>query len=40
MTPILTEKYQVNIPPEIATELRIAPGTKWEWTLTQEGSVF
>jgi AbrB family looped-hinge helix DNA binding protein len=39
MTTIVTQSNQVSIPPEIAREFDIHPGTRLEWTKTGEGSI-
>jgi AbrB family looped-hinge helix DNA binding protein len=39
MTTTVTESNQVSIPPEIASEFDIHPGTQLEWAKTREGTI-
>jgi AbrB family looped-hinge helix DNA binding protein len=39
MTTIVTESNQVSIPPEIARDFDIHPGTRLEWAKTREGTI-
>ena len=39
MTTTVTESNQVSIPPEIAREFDIHPGTQLEWAKTTEGAI-
>jgi AbrB family looped-hinge helix DNA binding protein len=39
MTTTVTESNQVSIPPEIAHDLDIHPGTRLEWAKTGEGTI-
>jgi AbrB family looped-hinge helix DNA binding protein len=39
MTTTVTESNQVSIPPEIASEFDIHPGTRLEWAKTSEGTI-
>ena len=39
MTTIVTESNQVSIPPEIAREFGIHPGTRLEWAKAGEGVI-
>jgi AbrB family looped-hinge helix DNA binding protein len=39
MTTIVTESNQVSIPPEIASEFDIHPGTQLEWLKAGEGTI-
>ena len=39
MTTTVTEGNQVSIPPEIAREFEIHPGTRLEWVKAREGVI-
>jgi AbrB family looped-hinge helix DNA binding protein len=39
MTTTVTENNQVTIPPQIASEFDIHPGTRLEWYKTGEGTI-
>jgi AbrB family looped-hinge helix DNA binding protein len=39
MTTIVSEYNQVSIPPEIARDFGIHPGTQLEWAKTNEGTI-
>jgi AbrB family looped-hinge helix DNA binding protein len=39
MTTIVTESNQVSIPPEIARDFDIHPGTQLEWARAGEGAI-
>ncbi len=39
MTTTVTESNQVSIPPEIASEFDIRPGTQLEWLKSEEGGI-
>jgi AbrB family looped-hinge helix DNA binding protein len=39
MTTTVTENNQVTIPPQIASEFDIHPGTLLEWSKTGEGTI-
>ena len=39
MTTTVTESNQVSVPPEIAREFDIHPGTRLEWTKASEGVI-
>ena len=39
MTTTVTESNQVSIPPEIARDLDIHPGTQLEWAKAGEGAI-
>src|SRR6266851_1055162 len=39
MTTIVTESNQVSIPPDIAREFDIHPGTRFEWAKAGEGVI-
>jgi AbrB family looped-hinge helix DNA binding protein len=39
MTTTVTESNQVSIPPEIARDFDIRPGTQLEWAKTAEGGI-
>ena len=39
MTTTVTESNQVSIPPEIARDFDIHPGTQLEWTKAGEGTI-
>jgi len=39
MTTTVTESNQVSIPPEIASEFDIYPGTRLEWAKGGEGTI-
>jgi AbrB family looped-hinge helix DNA binding protein len=39
MTTTVTERNQVSIPPEIARDFDIRPGTQLEWAKTGEGAI-
>lgn len=39
MKTIVTENNQVSIPPEIARDFDIRPGTQLEWATTGEGTI-
>jgi len=39
MTTIVTDSNQVSIPPEIARDFDIHPGTRLEWAKTGEGAI-
>jgi AbrB family looped-hinge helix DNA binding protein len=39
MTTTVTDSNQVSIPPEIARDFDIHPGTRLEWTKTGEGAI-
>ncbi len=39
MTTTVTESNQVSIPPEIAREFGIHPGTELEWEKTGDGTI-
>ena len=39
MTTTVTDSNQVSIPPEIARDFAIHPGTRPEWLKTREGSI-
>jgi AbrB family looped-hinge helix DNA binding protein len=39
MTTTVTDSNQVSIPPEIARDFDIHPGTRLEWATTREGAI-
>jgi AbrB family looped-hinge helix DNA binding protein len=39
MTTTVTESNQVSIPPEIARDFDIHPGTRLEWAKSDEGTI-
>lgn len=39
MTTTVSERNQLSIPPEIAEEFHIHPGTRLEWSKSREGSI-
>jgi len=39
MTTTVTESNQVSIPPEIARDFDIHPGTQLEWAKADEGTI-